>query len=280
MIPWKTMPLPAPPDNLIANRFCLLSDGALAVVWADRSQRQAQLAVLSEEGSSTPIPLPAPWYNEVDRFPDGRWLVVTPRTEGDQDNAMILDEAGSQRAAFCLGDGILHIRCAADGTIWVGYFDEGVFGDSVGAGGLVRFSPAGRPLWAYNAAERRRAAFIGDCYALSIVGTETWTYFLEDFPIVRLRDGHETQWRNNAVYGAQALAVEGRHVVLAGGYGSNKPNLHLLRLGDGTADLIGSVPCPQIEKADLVAGQGATIHVVKDGSWSRFTVSDVRSCFT
>lgn len=296
-----TIPLPAPPGGWFAYRYCLLSDGKLAVIWADRdinaeyrawyseaqanpwqpgpdfSRCKAQLAVISDTGVTPPIPLPAAWYTQIDRFPDGRWLVVTPRTEGDQDNAIILDEQGSSLAAFCLGDGIQHVRCAGDGTIWVGYFDEGVIDDNVGAGGLVQFSADGRQLWAYNAAEPPMKESVDDCYALSIVGTDIWTCFHYSFAIVRLRDGQEAHWFNDDVYGAEALAVDGRHVALAGGYGANKPRLNLLRLGDQTAHLIGSVPCPHIEKADLVAGLGATIHVVKDGTWSRFTVSELRS---
>jgi hypothetical protein len=299
MTPTTTTPLPAPPDGWFAYRYCLLSDGTLAVVWADRdinaeyrawysmarkrapdqSRCQAQLAVISGTGASQPITLPAAYYTKIDRFPDGRWLIVTPRTRGDQENAMILNETGSQFATFCLGDGIQHVRCAGDGTIWVGYFDEGVFGDSVGAGGLVHFSAEGRQLGAYNAAEKLPALWIADCYALTIVGSDIWTCFYSDFPIVRLRDGRQTHWHND-VCGAKALAVDGRHVVLAGGYRGDATRLHLLRLGEGTADLIGSVPCSQLEDADLVAGRGATINVVKDGIWSQFSVSDVRSCFT
>ena len=37
--------------------------------------------------------------------------------------------AGELRRQFVLGDGIKHVQTTAAGDIWVGYFDEGVYGN-------------------------------------------------------------------------------------------------------------------------------------------------------
>ena len=47
---------------------------------------------------------------------------------------MVVDAAGSVVAEGTLGDGINHLLTTPSGAIWVGYFDEGVFG-SFGWGG-------------------------------------------------------------------------------------------------------------------------------------------------
>src|ERR1700677_4471504 len=109
-----------------------------------------------------------------------------------------------------MGDGIAHIRCAADGTIWAGYFDEGVYSAPnkdgsrpISSSGIARFGPDGRVLWRFNTHERPDLP-IADCYALTLDGNTIWTCPYTDFPIVRVEDGLVAHWRNDVV-GASAL---------------------------------------------------------------------------
>jgi hypothetical protein len=74
---------------------------------------------------------------------------------------------GQLRRQFLLGDGIEHIATDVRGEIWVGYFDEGVFGNygwgamttseeqesPVGWPGLVRFDAEGNMTWRYEPPE-------------------------------------------------------------------------------------------------------------------------------
>jgi hypothetical protein len=72
-------------------------------------------------------------YPHVDVLADGSFLVVGARcrwTEPSPElNALAIDQNGRILRRGCLGDGIKHLQVAADGTIWAGYFDEGVFGN-------------------------------------------------------------------------------------------------------------------------------------------------------
>jgi hypothetical protein len=52
------------------------------------------------------------------RFPDGSHELSTK----------IYDAKGKLQREFLLGDGIEHVQIDRRGNIWVGYFDEGVYG--------------------------------------------------------------------------------------------------------------------------------------------------------
>jgi hypothetical protein len=302
MIRSISTPLPSAPEGWFVYQYQLLSDGRLAAVWTDRdirteyrkwwSRRQelnssekmpnfwdgkAQVVVINESGACEPISIPLVRGLIIDRFSDGRWLVTSSRAGAGEINARILKKDGQPIRSLALGDGIEYVRCAQDGTIWVGYFDEGIFGGSVASGGLVQFDDFGRPLWSYNKEGGGRKSFIADCYALTLDGNAIWTCFYTDFPIVRLKDDRETLWTNSKVSGSRALAVDGEFVLLAGGYEADAGRLALLMLAQGEAKLLGAFTCPEIANADLLAGHASMIHFVKNELWSRISVSDAQS---
>ena len=59
---------------------------------------------------------------------------------------------------------------------------------------------------------------VSGCYALNVDDMCAWACYDFDFPVVRIRDGAVTGWRND-IKGASALAVAGSRVALFGGYG-------------------------------------------------------------
>ncbi len=77
------------------------------------------------EGPKFPLETPFPI---LDRFGDGRWLVVGARSLDDAD-ARVLCANGELINRFTLGDGIEHVAIDAANRIWVGWFDEGIFGN-------------------------------------------------------------------------------------------------------------------------------------------------------
>ena len=140
-----------------------------------------------------------------------------------------------------LGDGIGHVLATSTGQVWVGYFDEGIYGnygwgrtdseEPVGAYGIVRFSPDLEPDWHYPKYTGVGPwDAISDCYALNVDDTSAWACYDSDFPIVRIRDGAVTGWHND-IKGASALAVAGICVALFGGYGPDYDRLALAELG-------------------------------------------------
>jgi hypothetical protein len=166
-------------------------------------------------------------------LPDDRWLLVASRcsrhSDGSADhNGAIVNGAGQLECELVLGDGIEHVQTTADGLIWAGYFDEGVFGnngwgsngvDPVGASGLVCFDEHGRVQSTYDA---RRAGTddICDCYALNVSEDGAWLCFYTDFPLVRLdRKGNAKVWPTpKKLRGVNVFAVGRGHVLLSGGY--------------------------------------------------------------
>jgi hypothetical protein len=169
---------------------------------------------------------PRATYPLLDLLPDGDILVVNARCHrwGDgsvEDNAHVFDPAGAHLRSFCLGDGIEHLGVDAAGTIWVGYFDEGVFGnlgwnDPIGAAGVVRFDSHGHRLWTYQPPPGTNP--IADCYALNVDARTTWAYYHTDFPLVQLTDGQARAYAPTPVRGARHLLTYRDQVIFIGEY--------------------------------------------------------------
>jgi hypothetical protein len=67
-----------------------------------------------------------------------------------------------------------------------------------------------QPVWHFPP---KGATSISDCYALNVTDDEVWTCYYAGFPVVRVRDGLLTAWRNEE-QGPHALAVAGTRVAL------------------------------------------------------------------
>jgi hypothetical protein len=304
-----TTSLPTPPAGWFDYAYALLWNGDLALVrtdhdihaeygrWRDQVQggdlhahrptlREARLRLSKfHEGVEIgAIEVSAGHWPKVDCLADGRWLVASSRAAADESNARLFAADGTPAGAFTMGDGIEHIRCAADGTIWVGYFDEGVFSGPnkdgswpVSSSGVARFGPDGSVLWRLNS-EGRADLSIADCYAMALDGNTLWSCPYTDFPIVRVEGGVVDYWRND-VAGARALAVEGEHILLAGGYNDASERIALLRLDDDRAEQIGECRFapPERNTAHLLQGQGTTLHIVGQGRWTKLDLATIRA---
>ncbi|MED4039843.1 hypothetical protein [Niallia taxi] len=131
----------------------------------------------------------------VDFFSDGTILIVQSRCNGDGENlgrnVRRYNPNGQLISAFTLGDGINDVQIDETDTIWVSYFDEGVFGDytygePMGSDGLVAYSIEGQKLWGAGHYE------IAECYALNVVHSkEVYFYYYDDFHLVQLNDQQE-----------------------------------------------------------------------------------------
>ena len=180
-----------------------------------------------------------------------------------------------------LCDGIETLLCAPDGTLWVGYFDEGVFGGSysggrapVSAGGIVQFDAKGQVLWSFNGQVKDEDS-IADCYAMTLAGNMLWSCFYADFPIARVDRGKVTLW-SNQVEGAKAIAVADNIVLLAGGYDGDEERIAVVKVDGAASHQIGALRfSPTADgSAGLVRGRGGILHVVQKGLWSKLSVYD------
>jgi hypothetical protein len=95
----------------------------------------ATVLVTTEWGSvEHQLPFMAATFPMVQTLPGDEFLVVASRCQRFKDgthemNARVYHADGSIKREFCLGDGIEHVQVDSEGHIWVGYFDEGIFGN-------------------------------------------------------------------------------------------------------------------------------------------------------
>jgi hypothetical protein len=306
----------------------ILADGVLAVIGADVDLEDEHRRLHAAWASSSPldppsqvfelaasgaariwIAAPAGWtegpifplenpFPNIDRFADGRWLVVGARTRGGA-NARVIGADGGELDRFMLGDGIEQVAIDQSDRIWVGWFDEGVFGNESwrvpgqewppSGHGLACFADDGALLMAPSWPSE--AGYVADCYALNAVGRGAWSCPYMDFPLFHCVPDQPVRWWRNPVPGARAMAVDGARVLLAGGYGVEANRLVLLGLhgigrGEDAREIASwSLPLhpraaanewePVWEPPTLLVGRGDAMHLIDGGVWRTWRVGDL-----
>jgi hypothetical protein len=199
-------------------------DGA---IYAAARRSTDYLVVRWREGETRSLVVPGLGVEAsfVQPFANGVLLAAARchwRPEGAEKNAVAVDWSGKTIDQFTLGDGIQDLRVTSDGTIWVSYFDEGVFGnygwqEPMGMSGLVSFAKSGERRFAYDSGAARTDD-ICDAYAMNVAGpSDVWVYFYTEFPIVRILDGSYHVWKLGHA-GSRALAVHQDHALLFSDY--------------------------------------------------------------
>ena len=154
----------------------------------------------------------------VQPFGDG-WLIAEARGG----RARICNKNGSSFGTLDLGDASEHVQTTPDGHIWVGYFDEGVFGRGIGNNGLVCFDSNGSPIFKYaEFAKEHSLPFVDDCYTLNVMGNRVCVSYYTDFPLVMLKD-FKLERTLEGLGANRAIAVRGERLVVFPAYG--KPYL-------------------------------------------------------
>lgn len=228
--------------------------------------------------------------DEIQPLPGGRLLVAGARCEmtrhGATPNAAVYDDTGRQVAEGVLGDGINHLLTTGAGDIWVGYFDEGVYGnfgwgghtEPLGACGIARFDEALDQVWRYPSG--REAPPVDDCYALNVTDTQVWACYYGDFPVARITGDRVRTWPSN-VGGVSAILAAGTQVALYGGYGEERDRLVL---GTVTGDhfepevstrltLPGGAP---LTGTQLVA-RGDELHLIDGNRWWKVSLDQIHT---
>lgn len=170
----------------------------------------AVVVTVEPDGSAyeTPLSDVRAGFPMFDALPDGGFVVADARSRrrDDQAQVQVFDGSGQRTRSFRVGHAVEHLLTDAEGHLWVGYFDEGVYGDDeLSHPGLRRWSVGGEPLWAFTPVPG--AADISDCYALTVSGTTAWACAYPDFTLLEARGGRPPRPRANTVRGAKALAV-------------------------------------------------------------------------
>ncbi|MCB9614579.1 MAG: hypothetical protein H6721_33065 [Sandaracinus sp.] len=192
---------------------------------------------------------------------------------GPERNAVEYDHTGTVVRRFTLGDGIEDVRTGSDGSVWVSYFDEGVFGnrgwgegtEPIGADGCVRFDVDGARTWSFSPTEAGTEMIV-DCYAMNVASNdEAWLCFYTGFPIVRVARRGCAVWEPG-VRGVQALAIDHDRALLVGDY--ERPDVtRVVHLGDrGRAKVEAPRPLVTPDGAPLIGrpvGIAGTLYVVR-----------------
>ncbi|MDL4773140.1 MULTISPECIES: hypothetical protein [Thermomonosporaceae] len=229
----------------------------------------------------------------VQPLPNGRVLAVGARArwrrDGPDRNAIIYSADGTTLAAETLGDGIQHVFTTGTGHVWVGYFDEGVYGnrgwgepgsqEPIGSCGLTRFSPDLKADWRFPSHVDNPWGAISDCYALNVDADTAWTCYYTGFPIIRIHDGTLTSWHGDGT-AAKALITDGSRIALYGGYNTDRDRLFAGQLADGrmrgTGEYRVVLPDGQKLPSDaLVIGRGPDLHILTDADCYRLDLSDI-----
>lgn len=182
-------------------------------------------------------------YSFAQPLPAGRWLLVESRAErGNDTNADIFGSSGTILSSFHAGDGIEHVQTTAAGEIWIGYFDEGVYGSGeLGKSGLVCLSEQGEALLQYwsEIAEPNALPGIDDCYAVNVsAADEVWLDYYSYFPLVRLQDKKfANAWLDWPAKAVRSFAVDGNRLLMTPAYRREGP-LYLAKLQDSSIEEI------------------------------------------
>ncbi|MEV8019048.1 hypothetical protein AB0O76_22445 [Streptomyces sp. NPDC086554] len=163
-------------------------------------------------------------FPRIDALPDGGFVVADARSRRSEQHVQVYDALGRESWTFRVGDAIEQFLVDPAGRLWVGHFDEGVFGDDeLSRPGLRCWSAEGEPLWAYEAVEG--AGEIYDCYALNVSEDGVWVCAYNDFALVEIHPDGKVRPRVNSVTGAAALAVSAGRATFVGGYGDDRDRL-------------------------------------------------------
>jgi hypothetical protein len=302
---------PAQPGDVLVTASIGPRNEAIAV-WSDPSGRQALYGRTSQPGwASFADPVTAvgvavrivtyaPHISAVVRVQDLRLahfhvqplpadqiLIVGARCRWRPDhpdaNAVVFNSDGSVARRAVLGDGIGHVLATESGRIWVGYFDEGIFGNygwggpgpvPLGAPGIVRYAADLQPEWRYPGSGE--AEPIDDCYALNVFGETAWATYYSHFPVVRIAEDTVRSWPGTRA-AAHALMVDGSRCALVGGYREDGDRLLVGDLDRGhfrphRLTLPGARALP--DSLRLIA-RGADLHVFAEATWYRLHLDDL-----
>lgn len=230
-----------------------------------------------------------PSYPALQPLPCGRFLWVGARAiwhpDSPENNALIFDADGALVLAACIGDGIEHVQTSRTGEVWLGFSDEGVYGNMgwggpgptpLGHSGIARYSSALKPQWEFP---EHISEVVDDCYALNVTTDDVWAYYYSDFPIVRITsDGVVTSWRTH-ITGAKALVTDGDCAALIGGYRKEADRVILGRLEEDFTQLAATkLVMPDnssLPEHAFVQGRGEHLHVFVGSAWFRADLSQL-----
>ena len=224
----------------------------------------------------------------VQPLPDGRVLVVGSRCqwrpEGPDRNAVVYGDDGTCVARGTLGDGIGHLLTTPSGAIWVGYFDEGIYGNlgwgygdapaPIGSPGIVRFGADLEPDWRFPVGGAIPAP--DDVYAMNVDDETVWSCYYNQFPIVRIDGEQITEWSNQARGNYVMLVADDVCALIGGHYDAPEAVAGRLHAGAFSGGRTSQITMPaEVENARArLISRGAELHVIAEQGWFKVGLED------
>jgi len=224
-------------------------------------------------------------YSIIDRFPDGGWL-VSNTISNENGNTRILRPDGTEERRIELGTHIRHIKIDDSGLIWVGWGDQGIFGNDNWSVPELKEPPSSKGIAAFDSRGTLiKSAAIGtiaECYALNIFNDEAWSCTYMDFPIWQMKNDRQKIWPSDLL-GTKAIAVSYPFVMAAGGYRGNVNRLVLLRLDKDQAQQLAQWRTTAISNVaidqKMIDGRGKYLHAITGQIWHQWNVYQIATEF-
>ncbi|BBC31425.1 hypothetical protein SGFS_027190 [Streptomyces graminofaciens] len=246
---------------------------------ADPPDPYDAVVVTVTDGSphTTPLSSVVPRRPRLDSLPDGGFVLADARSREGDDQVQVIDALGRPSWTFRVGDGIEHLMTDESGDLWVGYFDEGIFGDPLSAPGARRWSSTGDPLWEYGPPAGTDG--IADCYALNVDRRAAWVYPYTQFPLVEVRGDDPPRVRTTRVQGATGVAVHGERVAFLGGYRADRDRLVLGSLTESSVETVTTTRLTHRDGSPLdrrfrVVSRGSRVYV-REEPFTEWHVLDI-----
>lgn len=261
----------APPSRLSAR-----SPAALAR-YDDGSSQPSQIVELEA------LPLS---FSLVQPLPGSRFIVADMRCswfpEGPEENAWIIGADGGVQRRGTIGDGIEHLLADAEGTVWAGYFDEGIYGNDgwdqndspspLGAAGIVRWSSDLAKLWQHD--QQDDSSWVTDCLALNVDRDRVWACPEPEHPVLEVANGQVRSYPTQGLEGVMGVVVSGRAVALIGDqYYGGVVRRGTLDRGRELEKLSLGLPGGRLVPPGALVCRGSVAHLFVGAEWFQFDLT-------
>jgi hypothetical protein len=186
--------------------------------WRDPVRRVLGAVLASgDEVRTIAIDTVVGYCSHIQPLSDGGFLIAELGTgRGPEPNANRYDSAGRLVGRFRFGHMITGLSVDRADRVWIGYGDEGIFGDPLSAAGLSRYDGhTGERQWSYSAPAG--ISMISECWALNVGDEATWAYCEHlDNALVRVSSDDSCRMWTTDSGAASALVTDGRQVLLIG----------------------------------------------------------------
>jgi hypothetical protein len=239
------------------------------------------LIPIAEMWASFPMAQPLPSEQVLIVGARSLWTASKP-----EHNATVYGPGGDVKLSACVGDGIRHALTTGEGAVWLGFSDEGVYGNMgwgrpgpapLGASGIVGLNAKLEVEWEFPSSASDP---VDDCYAMNWDGQRLWAYYYSDFPIVAIDGGRIRSWPTT-VMGAKALVTDGSLAALVGGYRGDYDRVVVGRLETSLAEAeVRRLTMPDggpLPRDAAIVANGSELHVFAGSTWLRLDIERIAS---